>query len=281
LTVSAELLKGKPIADKIKENLKAELEVLKQRGVEPKLVALMVGDNEGAKRYAGSQKKTFDEMGIPYELRELPTETTQDELLEIIEALNGEKAVTGIILLTPVPQHINQRAMQAAIAAMKDVDGVSPANAGAVVQGDRRLAPCTAQSVLTLAEASGRALHGAEVCVVGHSEIVGKPVALLFLDLFATVTVCHIGTKDTPSHTREADILVSATGVPGLIKPDWIKPGALVIDVGAPNPDVAEGGAEVAGILTPVPGGVGPLTATMLVKNTIESAKMQAGSSCC
>jgi len=279
--VSAELLKGKPIADGIKEGLRTELEVLKQRGVVPKLVAILVGDNEGAKRYAGSQKKTADEMEIPYELRELPAETTQDELADLINGLNADKSVTGIILLTPVPPHINQRAMQAAILPVKDVDGVSPANAGAVVQGDRRLAPCTAQSVLALAEASGRELYGAEVVVVGHSEIVGKPVALLFLDLFATVTVCHIGTKDTPSHTRNADILVSATGVAGLIKPDWIKPGALVIDVGAPNPDVAEGAAEVAGILTPVPGGVGPLTATMLMKNTVESAKMQAGGCCC
>ncbi len=279
--MSAELLKGKPIADEIKEGLRKELEVLKQRGCVPKLVAILVGDNEGAKRYAGSQKKTADEMGIPYELRELPAETTQDELLGVINALNADKSVTGVILLTPVPTHINQRAMQASIAAVKDVDGVSPANAGSVVQGDRRLAPCTAQSVLALAEASGRELKGAEVVVVGHSEIVGKPVALLFLDLFATVTVCHIGTRDTASHTRNAEILVSATGVPGLIKPDWIKPGALVIDVGAPKPDVAEGAEEVAGILTPVPGGVGPLTATMLMKNTVESAKMQAGGCCC
>lgn len=279
--MSAEILKGKPIADKIKERLRSELEVLQQRGVVPKLVAILVGDNEGARRYAGSQRKAAEELGIAYELRELPGDTAQDELEDLIAELNRAPDVTGIILLTPVPQHINQRAMQAAITPIKDVDGVSPANAGAVIHGDRRLAPCTAQSVLALAEASGRELYGAEVCVVGHSEIVGKPVALLFLDKFATVTVCHIGTKDTASHTRNADILVSATGVAGLIKPDWIKPGALVIDVGSPNPDVAEGAEEVAGILTPVPGGVGPLTTTMLMKNTVEAAKMQAGGSCC
>jgi methylenetetrahydrofolate dehydrogenase (NADP+)/methenyltetrahydrofolate cyclohydrolase len=278
--VSAELLKGKPIADKIKERLQGELEVLRQK-ITPKLVALMVGDNKGAEMYAQMQAKACDGMGIPYELRALGADTTQDELEEMISGLNEDSAVTGIILQVPVPPHIDARAMQAAISPLKDVDGVHPANLGAVVHGDRRLGPCTAQSVVELVEASGVEVKGAEVCVVGHSEIVGKPVALLLLDQFATTTVCHIETKDTPYHTRTADILVSATGVAGLVKPDWIKPGALVIDVGAPKPDVAEGAEEVAGILTPVPGGVGPLTVTMLLKNTIESAKLQLGSCCC
>ncbi len=277
--MSAQILEGKPIADKIKERLKGELEVLRKR-IEPKLVALMVGENKGAEMYAKMQAKACDGLGVAYELRALSDDTTQDELEDVIGALNDDKSVTGIILQMPVPQHINGRAMQAAIAPVKDVDGVHPANLGAVVHGDRRLGPCTAQSVVELIEASGVEIKGAEVCVVGHSEIVGKPVALLLLDQFATTTVCHIETKDTPSHTRTADILVSATGVAGLIKPDWIKPGALVVDVGAPKADVAEGAEEVAGILTPVPGGVGPLTVTMLLKNTIESAKLQTGSCC-
>jgi methylenetetrahydrofolate dehydrogenase (NADP+)/methenyltetrahydrofolate cyclohydrolase len=280
MPVSAELLKGKPIADAIKERLAAELEVLRQR-ITPKLVALLVGDNAGAVMYAQMQAKGCEALGVPYELRQLPAETSQGELAELIGELNQDADVTGIILQVPVPPHINARAMQAAIAPVKDVDGVHPANLGAVVHGDRRLAPCTAQSVFELVEASGREIKGAEVVVVGHSEIVGKPVALLLLDKFATTTVCHIETKDTPSHTRGADILVSATGVAGLIKPDWVKPGALVIDVGAPKADCAEGVAEVAGILTPVPGGVGPLTVTMLLKNTLESAKMQLGGCCC
>jgi len=278
--VSAELLKGKPIADKIKERLQGELVGLKGR-ITPKLVALLVGENPGAVMYAQMQAKGCEGLGVPYELRELPAETSQGEVADIIAELNADASVTGIILQTPVPQHINQRAMQAAILPVKDVDGVHPANLGAVVHGDRRLAPCTAQSVFELVEASGREIKGAEVVVVGHSEIVGKPVALLLLDKFATTTVCHIETKDTGSHARKADILVSATGVPGLIKPDWVKPGALVIDVGAPKPDCAEGVEEVAGILTPVPGGVGPLTVTMLLKNTVESAKMQLPSCCC
>jgi methylenetetrahydrofolate dehydrogenase (NADP+)/methenyltetrahydrofolate cyclohydrolase len=277
--VSARMLEGKPIADKIKERLTGELQVLRKQ-IDPKLVALMVGENKGAEMYAKMQAKACDGMGIAYELRALAQDTTQDELEEAITQLNDDKSVTGVILQMPVPQHINARAMQAAIAPVKDVDGVHPANLGAVVHGDRRLGPCTAQSVVELVEASGVEIKGAEVCVVGHSEIVGKPVALLLLDQFATTTVCHIETKDTASHTRTADILISATGVAGLIKPDWIKPGALVVDVGAPKADVAEGAEEVAGILTPVPGGVGPLTVTMLLKNTIESAKLQTGPCC-
>ncbi|MGQ9731517.1 MAG: bifunctional 5,10-methylenetetrahydrofolate dehydrogenase/5,10-methenyltetrahydrofolate cyclohydrolase, partial [Candidatus Zipacnadales bacterium] len=230
--MSATPLLGKPIADKIKEELVKEIAALKDCGITPKLVALLVGENPGAEFYAGMQEKGCASVGIDYELKKLPTDTPQDELETLIHQLNQDKTVSGIILLMPVPPQINGRAMQAAIDPHKDVDGVHPVNLGRVVQGDRTLAPCTAQSVLALAEASGVALKGAEVCVVGHSEIVGKPVALLFLELLATVTVCHIGTRDTASHTRNAEILVSATGVPGLIKPDWVKPGAIVIDVG-------------------------------------------------
>ncbi len=279
--MSARMLEGKPIADKIKEELVKDIEALKGRGVTPKLVALLVGANPGSEFYAGMQEKGCSSVGIEYELKKLPDDTPQDELEALIDQLNADAAVSGIILLMPVPPQINGRVMQAAIDPKKDVDGVHPVNLGRVVQGDRTLAPCTAQSVLALAEASGVELQGAEVCVVGHSEIVGKPVALLFLELLATVTVCHIGTRDTASHTRNAEILVSATGVPGLIKPDWVKPGAIVIDVGSPQPDAAEGVDEVAGMLTPARGGVGTVTTAMLLKNAVAAAKLQAGSCCC
>lgn len=278
--MSARMLEGKPIAEGIKEELVQEIEALKGRGITPKLVALLVGENPGSEFYAGMQEKGCASVGIEYELKKLPDDTPQDELEDLIGQLNADAAVSGIILLMPVPQQINGRAMQAAIDPKKDVDGVHPVNLGGVVQGDRTLAPCTAQSVLALAEASGVELEGAEVCVVGHSEIVGKPVALLFLELLATVTVCHIGTRDTASHTRNAEILVSATGVPGLIKPDWVKPGAVVIDVGSPKPDAAEGVDEVAGMLTPARGGVGTVTTAMLLKNAVAAAKLQAGSCC-
>jgi len=275
MPVSAKLLEGKPIADRIKEELRKELEGLAGQ-IKPSLVAIMVGDNKGAEMYAKMQARACEGMGIPYELKALPDGTTEQAVLQLVADLNANPAVTGIILQVPVPPPLNARKIQAAISPIKDVDGVHPANIGGVVQGSRRLAPCTAQSVLTLVEESGVPIKGAEVVVVGHSEIVGKPVALLLLDLFATTTVCHIETKDTGYHCRNADILVSATGVAGLVKAEWIKPGALVIDVGAPKADVAEGAEEIAGMITPVPGGVGPLTVVMLLKNTIEAAKLQA-----
>ncbi len=253
----------------------------------PHLVAILVGDNAGARFYAKSQQKDCEELGIAYELRELPQETVEAEILQLIGVLNSDASVTGIILLVPVPAQLNARTLQAAIAPDKDVDGVHPASLGRVVQGDRTLAPCTAQAAVSMIEESGVELKGAEVVMVGHSEIVGKPTALLLLESLATVTVCHIGTRDTAAHCRNADIVIVAAGVPGLVKPDWIKPGALVVDVGINRVkgedgksrvvgDVDPAVAEVAAILTPVPGGVGSVTAAMLMKNTVAAAVLQA-----
>jgi len=285
--VSATILEGAPIAERIKGELKAQILKL-QDTKPPKLVAILAGDNPGAKFYAKSQQKDCEELGIGYELKQLPDDFSQEEVLCTIDELNADAGVTGIILLVPVPQQLDARQLQAAIAPIKDVDGVHPANLGRVVQADKTLAPCTAQAAVAMVEAAGVALEGAEVVMVGHSEIVGKPTALLLLEPLATVTVCHIGTRDTAAHTREADIVIVATGVPGLVKPDWIKPGALVVDVGINRVkgedgktkivgDVAPGVEEVAGILTPVPGGVGTVTAAMLMKNTVAAAAMQAG----
>jgi len=285
--VSATILEGAPIAQKIKGELKAQILKL-QDTLPPKLVAILAGDNPGSKFYAKSQQKDCEELGIGYELKQVPDDFSQAEMVCVIDELNNDGSVTGIILLVPVPEHLDARTLQAAIDPIKDVDGVHPANLGRVVQADRTLAPCTAQAAVAMVEAAGVELEGAEVVMVGHSEIVGKPTALLLLEPLATVTVCHIGTKDTAAHTREADIVIVATGVPGLVKPDWIKPGALVVDVGINRVkgedgktkivgDVAPGAEEVAGILTPVPGGVGAVTAAMLMKNTVAAATMQAG----
>ncbi len=285
--MSATILEGAPIAQKIKGELKAQILKL-QDTLPPKLVAILAGDNPGSKFYAKSQQKDCEELGIGYELKQVPDDFSQAEMVCVIDELNNDGSVTGIILLVPVPEHLDARTLQAAIDPIKDVDGVHPANLGRVVQADRTLAPCTAQAAVAMVEAAGVELEGAEVVMVGHSEIVGKPTALLLLEPLATVTVCHIGTKDTAAHTREADIVIVATGVPGLVKPDWIKPGALVVDVGINRVkgedgktkivgDVAPGAEEVAGILTPVPGGVGAVTAAMLMKNTVAAATMQAG----
>jgi methylenetetrahydrofolate dehydrogenase (NADP+)/methenyltetrahydrofolate cyclohydrolase len=306
--MSATLLEGAPIAEQIKLELSKEIAALKAQGVVPSLVAVMVGENPGAVLYANMQKKACDEIGITYELKTMPEETTQEQLAEAIQQLNADPKVNGIILQMPVPRAINSRAMQALIDPRKDVDGVNPANLGSIVLGNPRLAPCTAMSVMTLIKASGIDVYGKEAVVVGSSEIVGKPAALLLMDKWATqnaagetdklagatVTVCHIGTSqkgDLAAHTKKADILISAVGVkPGMITADMIKPGAVVIDVATirvKDPETGktktkgdvdfEAAKEVASQITPVPGGVGTVTTVLLLKNTVEATKWQLG----
>lgn len=304
--MSATLLEGKPIAEAIRAKVQADVEALKAKGIAPKLVAVLAGENPGAKFYAGAQEKACSEVGIAYELQQLPDTTTQAELESAIQKLNGDPSVHGILLLMPVPKGINGAKAQALIAMRKDVDGVSPANLGNVVLGQPRLAPCTAMSVIELVRASGVDAYGKEVVVVGSSEIVGKPAALLLVDKYittdaagktdklagATVTICHIGTSqkgDLGAHTRQADILVTAVGVkPGLITGDMLKPGAIVIDVATIRVkdeatgkmktygDVdAEGAKEIVAQITPVPGGVGVVTTALLLRNTLEAVKWQ------
>lgn len=287
--MSATLLEGGPIAAQIMSDATAAVAALPE-GQKPKLVAVMAGDNPGARAYAKMQAKAAGEVGIVYELIELPEDLTQEDMAAKVMELNADAGVTGIIQLMPVPAQINARAIQAIIDPRKDVDGVTPAALGEVVRGNLGAAPCTAQSVLELVEASGLTLRGLECVVVGHSEIVGKPVALLLLDQLATVSVCHIGTSEagmTEAHTQGADLLIVAVGVKGLIKGSMIKPGAVVIDVGMNRVKDAEGktkmvgdvvfdeAVEVASQITPVPGGVGPLTTAILVRNTINAMKAQ------
>jgi methylenetetrahydrofolate dehydrogenase (NADP+)/methenyltetrahydrofolate cyclohydrolase len=280
--MAATLLDGKSIVERLNAETVAGVERYKGEGVTLKLVAVLVGSNPGAVAYAKMQKKACDGVGIEYELRELPEATTQDELAATIQALNDDPRVTGIILQTPVPMTINQKAMQALISPKKDVDGVSPANMGAIVLSRARLAPCTALSVMSLIRESGVTLKGLEVVMVGHSEIVGKPVALFLLDELATVTVCHIGTRDTAAHTRNADLVIVATGVPGLIKADMVKDGVVVIDVGINRVEGKIVGdvdfepvAAKASQITPVPGGVGPCTVAHLLNNVVKAADWQ------
>ena len=304
--MSARLLEGKPIAEAIRAQAQAEVEALKAKGVTPKLVAILAGENPGAKFYAGAQEKACQEVGIAYELEQLPAETRQVDLEGAIARLNSDASVHGILLLMPVPKGLNGQAAQAMIDSRKDVDGVSPANLGRVVLGQPRLAPCTAMSVIELVRASGVEAYGKEVVVVGSSEIVGKPAALLLVDKYitadaagrtdklagATVTVCHIGTSergDLAAHTRRADILVTAVGVkPGLISGEMVKAGAIVVDVATIRVKDAEtgktktygdvdfeGAKEKAAAITPVPGGVGVVTTAILLRNTVEACKWQ------
>jgi len=286
--MSAQLLEGKTIAGKIKEDLKKEVESLKKKhGSGPKLVAIEVGENAASEVYIKSQKKNAENLGVEYELKTLSASTTQEGLIKEIETLNGNKTVSGIIVQLPLPKGIDHRAAMSAISPTKDAEGVHPENLGHVLLGDAKLAPCTAQAAMELIESTGQDLHGKEAVIVGHSEIVGKPLSLLLLNKLVTTTVCHIATGERgvlPEHVKRAEILVVAVGKAGLIKGDWVKEGATVIDVGINRVegklvgDVEfEKAKERAAFITPVPGGVGPLTVTMLLRNTVSAFKLQHG----
>lgn len=298
--MTAKLLDGEALAGKIKEGLKKEIAELKGRGISPSLTAVQVGENPASRVYIRHQKKSCEEIGIAYRLQELSEETTEDELLLFMEKLNSQARVTGIILQMPLPSRINARRVQATISPAKDVEGMHPVNMGRLVYGQAKVAPCTALGAMELLNSSGVDLKGKEVTIVGHSEIVGKPLALMLLQSLnasPTLTICHIATRDLAAHTRKADILIVAVGKAGLIKGDMVKEGALVIDIGINrvpvldkqgNPvlneqgkpkkktvgDVAfEEAAKKASYISPVPGGVGPLTTAMLLKNTVECAR--------
>ena len=248
-------------------------------------MAVQVGENEASKVYTNAQKKNAELCGIKYELQELPADMTQEQLLKHIAGLNADPNVSGIILQMPVPEQIDAKVCQWSIAYEKDVEGVTPTNMGLVTFGKPRLVPCTALGAYELIKSTGVDLYGKEVVVVGHSDIVGKPAALLLLNSFGTVTICHIATGQrglTEEHVRRAEILVVAVGVPHLIKGDWIKEGAIVVDIGI-NPrdgkilgDVeTEAAMEKASWITPVPGGAGTATTAILMRNTVEAAKWQ------
>lgn len=275
------------MAEKIRAEVAERVEGMKGK-LTPKLVALLVGDNAGARAYARSQGRACEEVGIAYELREMAEDTSEAQLIGEIAALNSDPAATAIILTMPVPQHINGRAAQRMISPTKDADGVHPVNLGGVVQGRRILAPCTAMAVMEVLESAGTKLEGAEAVMVGHSEIVGKPTALFLMEAFATTTVCHIATRDLAAHTRRAEVLVVGVGKAGLVDGSMIMPGATVVDVGinrVPDPETGKGklvgdvdfasAVEVAGAITPVPGGVGLVTTAMLLRNVAEAAELQ------
>ncbi|MCK4437075.1 bifunctional 5,10-methylenetetrahydrofolate dehydrogenase/5,10-methenyltetrahydrofolate cyclohydrolase, partial [bacterium] len=233
--MAAKLLDGEALAGKIKEGLKKEIEELKGRGIIPSLAAVQVGENPASRVYIRNQRKSTEEMGIDYQLHELPDTTSEEKLLQFIEKLNEDSKVTGIILQMPVPQQINARKVQMSISPSKDVEGMNPVSMGMLVYGQAKVAPCTARGAMELLRSSGVELKGKEVTVVGHSEIVGKPITLMLLESLMespTPTVCHIATKDLAGHTKKADILIVAVGKAGLIKGDMIKEGAIVIDIG-------------------------------------------------
>jgi len=276
----AKLLEGKPLAEVIKEKIKQDVAEMNKK---PVLASIIVGDNAGAVSYAKSQAKVAEALGIVYQLNNLGNETTEVELVAFIQKLNNDNSVNGIIVQMPLPAQIDAKKISQLISPDKDVEGMHPVNMGKIVFGKAKVLPCTPAAVMELLNSTGVDLYGKEVVIVGHSEIVGKPVALLLLDKFATVTVCHIGTSKAgklEEHVKKAEVLIVAVGRAGLIKGDWVKEGAIVIDVGINRVadkivgDVEFEAAEKrASYITPVPGGVGPLTVTMLMRNLVELAK--------
>jgi len=277
--MDTKLIDGNEIASTIKKKLVSDIKNIKAKGMTPHLEAVLVGDNAGAKIYAKNQEKSCGELGISYKLDELPESTSQKELEEFIQKLNENPQVTGIILQMPVPSGINGREVQMKISPSKDVEGIHPLNIGKLLYGKNRIAPCTALAVMEILKSMNVRLKGKEVVIVGHSEIVGKPLMLLLLQSpleSPTPTICHIATKDLSFHTKRADILIVAAGRAGLVKGDMIKEGAVVIDVGINRVDkkivgdvVFDEAVKKASLITPVPGGVGPVTTVMLLKNTI------------
>ncbi len=287
--MSATLLDGKILAQKIKLALKKEVAQLKSKLNDvPYLVNIIIGDNHGACTYANSQKKVAEYIGIRYELKTLPVDISQKEFIKVIKQLNSDPTINGIMIHKPVPAQIDYHTVANYVDVAKDLEGINVANIGKMILGETKLIPCTPASVMEHIKSTGVNLRGKEAVIVGHSEIVGKPLSLLLLGEYATVTVCHVATSEAGrliEHVGRADILVVAVGKAGLIKGEWIKPGAMVIDVGINSVadkivgdvefDVA---AKKASFITPVPGGVGPVTVVMLMRNGVEAFKLQCPS---
>ena len=279
--MSAQIIDGKAVSAKLREAIKAEAAQLTAAGTTPGLAVILVGDDPASHTYVNNKKKGCAEVGFYSEVYELPAETTQQELLALVEKLNRQPNIHGILVQSPLPKHLDEEAVVLAIDPNKDVDAFHPVNVGHIMIGDYRFLPCTPAGIMELLKAYDIDPKGRECVVIGRSNIVGKPMAMLLLHSHGTVTVCHSRTKDLAQVTRRADILVSAVGKAGFVTADMVAPGAVVIDVGmnrnAQNKlcgDVDfEAVKEVAGYITPVPGGVGPMTITMLLRNTLTAAK--------
>ena len=277
----AKLLEGKLIAAQLKDIL---LKKILASGKPLHLASIQVGENLSSGVYLKSQKKNAELLGVEYVLHKLDQAITQEELIEFIETLNKELRVNGIILQMPLPAHIDYKKISSHIAPGKDVEGMHPLNMGKIIFGKSQVLPCTASAVMELINFTGMELKGKEVVIVGHSEIVGKPLSLLLLDKLATVTVCHIGTSQAgklEEHVRRAEVLIVAVGKAGFIKGIWIKEGALVVDVGINKvEDKIVGDVEFveaekrASWITPVPGGVGPFTVVMLMRNLVNALSL-------
>src|SRR3954469_19474782 len=285
----AKIIDGNAIAAATREEVKNRVVQILRTGRAVHLAAILVGSTAAGELYAQRQGEACRAVGINYELITLPSDSPFERVAGTIEKLNHDPSVTGIMLPLPVPEHLDPTELQYQIDPVKDVEGVNPANIGYVVYGHTLIAPCTALAVIELIKSTGVELRGAEAVVVGASEIAGKPIALLLTEQMATVTLCHIATRDLKSHTQRAEVLVVAVGKPNLISGEHVREGAIVIDVGINRVTDSSGVKKtvgdvdfprvqpIAGWITPVPGGVGPMTVAMLLKNTVRSGELLAG----
>ncbi|MEK7306866.1 MAG: bifunctional methylenetetrahydrofolate dehydrogenase/methenyltetrahydrofolate cyclohydrolase FolD [Nitrospirota bacterium] len=281
----AGIIDGKAVAAEIRAKIKKDVEQLRLKGIVPGLAAVLVGDNPASQVYVRNKRKACEEAGIYSEEHKLPADLKQEELIKLVNDLNIDKKINGILIQLPLPKHIDSKVILECVSPDKDVDGFHPYNVGRLTVGDPIFSPCTPHGIMLLLEHYGIRMDGMNAVVIGRSNIVGKPVALMLINRNATVTVCHSRTKDLKERCREADILVVAAGRPRMIRGDMVKEGAVVIDVGINRED--NGGlvgdvdfeevSKRAGWITPVPGGVGPMTIAILLKNTVESAKRAAG----
>ncbi len=284
--MGARLIDGKALALGIREGIAKEVSaLLAQTGIRPGLAAILVGDDPASKLYVKNKEKACDAAGIYVDEHKLPASTTQSELLALIGKVNADPKIHGILVQLPLPKQIDSKVILNAVSPEKDADGFHPYNMGHLVEGTAMFVPCTPKGIIKMIDSTGVPIEGKRAVVVGRSNIVGKPAALLLLHRHATITVCHSKTKDLPAVCREAEILVVAIGRAKFVTGDMVRPGAVVVDVGVNRledgtfvGDVDFGPAsERAGWISPVPGGVGPMTIAMLLENTLESAKRAAG----
>jgi methylenetetrahydrofolate dehydrogenase (NADP+)/methenyltetrahydrofolate cyclohydrolase len=292
--MSAKIIDGKQIAADIRAELKNKVEQLKAKGITPGLGVILVGADPASISYVTAKEKACHDIGMFSDDNRMPAETSEKDLLALVEKMNKDPKIHGILVQLPLPKHIDEQKILLAIDPAKDVDGFHPVNVGKMCVGQKAFLPCTPHGVVQLLIRSGVKLDGAEVVIVGRSNIVGKPLANMLIQKSpignATVTVCHTRTKDIAAHTKRADVVIAAAGRPNTITADMIKPGAAVIDVGVNRIEDAtkksgfrlvgdvdfDGVSKVASLITPVPGGVGPMTITMLLFNTVESASMSS-----
>ena len=293
--MAAKIISGTEVAKAIREELKVEVAELKDKhDITPGLVTILVGEDPASQSYVAAKNKTAHALGIHSEQVTLDADTPEADLLAMVDKYNNDPNINGILVQLPLPKHVDEAKILDAINPDKDVDGFHPVNVGKMVLGEQCFLPCTPHGILELLSRSGVETSGAEVVVIGRSNIVGKPIANLMLQKReagnATVTLCHTRTKDMAEHCRRADIIIAAVGVPKMVTADMVKDGVAIIDVGVNRIGMSESGKailagdvdfeavkEKASCITPVPGGVGPMTITMLMKNTVQAAKMAAG----